>query len=155
VAFQRDELERLGLLAQEEWAVAGHVIPYEVANETMHQSIRQSALGYFKRHDIKWWTSRYDKRAKDEPSRPTGHLNSSQVACVNHLEPARIDAAVATKVIANVEPNLAAVPVDDGFLDYEWIGADSYLGEKGPRTRGAHVTSLDALMCGAHDGGGR
>jgi Restriction Endonuclease associating with ARP len=80
-------------------------------------------------------------------ARPTGHLNSSQVACVNHLEPACVDAAVARLVLANVEARLTPVALDDGFVEYEWIGERSYLGERGPRTRGSNITSLDALMC--------
>ncbi len=85
-------------------------------------------------------------------ARPTGHLNSSQVACLNHLEPARVDAAAATQVVRNISPNFTATWVDDGYVDYEWIGAASYLGEPGARTRGANITSLDALMCGEHNG---
>lgn len=151
MAFQRDELARLSELARTDWGVERHVIPYEHANETLHASLRASALAYFKRHQIVWWTSKYDKRTKEMEGRPTGHLNSSQVACVNHLEPTRTDVAFARRVVANVAPTLAAIPVDDGFVDYEWIGLASYLGEKGPRTRGANITSLDALMCGEHE----
>ena len=122
--------------------------PCELAVETLQADIRASALSYFERHGVKWWTSQWDKRTKDMERRPTGHLNSSQVACVNHLEPARVDTAVAQQVVANIGPAFTAVPVDDGYVDYEWIGRDSYLGEPGPRRRGAHITSLDALMCG-------
>jgi restriction endonuclease-like protein len=41
---------------------------------------------------------------------------------------------------------LEPLEVDEGFVAYEWIGADNYLGEPGRRVRGANVTSLDALM---------
>jgi hypothetical protein len=151
-AFQRQERARLRALGGDEWGVEGHVLPYELAIETLHETIRQGALDYFARHAVKWWTSEYDKRTKQMEARPTGHLNSSQVACVNHLEPARTNRAVAQRVVANVDASLTAVAVDDGFVDYEWIGLGSYLGERGPRVRGAHITSLDALMCGERDG---
>jgi hypothetical protein len=80
--------------------------------------------------------------------RPSGHLNSSQLACVNHLEPARIDRAAATKLLTALAPGQVPAHLEDGFVEYEWIGRDSYLGEVGPRTRGSNITSIDALMLG-------
>jgi hypothetical protein len=52
---------------------------------------------------------------------PTGHLNSSQVACVNHLEPARLDSQLARSVARNVDETFVdALPVEDGgFVAYE------------------------------------
>ena len=40
--------------------------------------IRDDAINYFSRNNIIWWMG-------DEKSEPTGHLLSSQVACLNHL----------------------------------------------------------------------
>ena len=76
----------------------------------------------------------------------------SQLACVNHLEPARLDRAAAAQVLGTLALNRVPVHLDDGFVEYEWIGRDSYLGEDGPRTRGANITSIDALMVGGRDG---
>lgn len=97
------------------------------------------------------------KRGPEDHGEPTGHLNSSQLACINHLEPARLDEVVATALLANIEPSLVmALPVEDGgFATYEWIGKANYLKEPGSRTRGSHVTSLDALMCGQRADGKR
>ena len=39
--------------------------------------IREDAIAYFRSNHIPWW-----KGAADEP---TGHVLSSQIACVNHL----------------------------------------------------------------------
>jgi hypothetical protein len=74
---------------------------------------------------------------------------------VNHLEPARLDAEVARAVLANVDPAVVEpMPVEDGgFVAYEWIGEKNYLNEPGTRTRGAQVTSVDALMCGRRSDG--
>ena len=152
MSFQRHELGRLRSHAEQEWGLASHVLPYEIAAETLQADVRQSALDYFEDHDIKWWTSPYDNRTKDMEAQPTGHLNSSQVACLNHLEPARVDAAVATQLVRNINPSFTAARLDAGYVEYEWIGAASYLGESGARTRGANVTSLDALICGENDG---
>lgn len=152
MSYQRDELNRLRAHAETEWDLTGHILPYEKSAETLQVDVRQSALDYFEDHEIKWWTSRFDERTKDMEPRPTGHLNSSQVACINHLEPVRGDVASATRLVQNISAHFAAAPVDDGYVDYEWIGADSYLGEPGGRTRGANITSLDAVMCGEHSG---
>ena len=39
--------------------------------------IRYDCIDYFKRNNVSWWNGSNDE--------PTGHLLSSQVACVNHL----------------------------------------------------------------------
>lgn len=148
VSFRDRELRRLTQYAKEHWGCDAHVIPYEVANETLQADVRQTALEYFQQHDLRWWTSRWDRRCAGTEPRPTGHLNSSQVACVNHLEPARIDGAVSAMVFKNLGLDLVPEALEDGYVEYEWIGGENYLGEGGPRVRGANVTSLDALMLG-------
>jgi hypothetical protein len=106
-----------------------------------------------------WWSSKYDvgrpPLGPDDAGAPTGHLNSSQVAAVNHLEPARLDASVAPRVLSNVDLALEEplVVEDGGFVAYEWIGEENYLHEPGARSRGAQVTSLEALMCARRAGG--
>ncbi len=104
----------------------------------LHPSIRDSATAYFRDHEIRWW---------GDGDGPTASPISSQVACVNHLEPARLDADVALAVLRSVLPDAsAAAEVEDGgFAAYEWIGQQNYLGEQGT-TRGVYRTSLDALL---------
>lgn len=153
-SFQKDEKARLARLAFQRWGVQGHVVPYQFAAEVLHPDVRESAIRYFADNGVKWWTSRWDRRSPEMELRPTGHLNSSQVACVNHLEPARVDETAARQVLRSIDPSLKPVRLgDDGYVIYEWIGRDNYLNETGLRTRGAHVTSLDALMCGENDSG--
>lgn len=69
------------------------------------------------------------------------------MACVNHLDPARLDREVALAVARSIVPSVEKViPVEDGgFVAYEWIGMRNYLSER-THTRGANTTSLDALM---------
>jgi len=153
VSYQSQERKRLVEYARKTWQVEGHILPYQVAAETLHESVRETALAYFNRHKIKWWTSRWDvgrpRLEGDVVGVPTGHLNSSQVACVDHLEPARVDRDLARGVARNVGETFVEVqPVEDGgFVAYEWIGKHNYLGEPGARVRGANITSLDGLMC--------
>jgi hypothetical protein len=124
VSFQSDQRRRLAAYALERYGVEGHVLPYELLAEVLHEGFRDEALGYFVRHKIRWWTSRSDIGRP-----PGGHLNSSQVACVNHLEPARLDADVARSVLAALDPDLVEpIAVEDGgFVAYEWIGEANYL----------------------------
>lgn len=161
MSYQSRERRRLTEYARNTWRVEGHVLPCQLASETLHESLRETALAYFKKHKIKWWTSRWDVGRpaldEDEGGLPTGHLNSSQVACVNHLEPARLDRQLARCLARNLDKTLVDVqPVEDGgFVAYEWIGEQNYLGEPGPRVRGANITSLDGLMCAQRSDGTR
>ena len=102
--------------------------------------IREDALAYFKRNQIVWWGG------KD--STPTGHLLSSQIACINHLYFLRQRKDAATAVLRTVNPEIVeAVVMDDGFVEFEVIGGQNYLGEKSHK-RGANATSVDAVMVG-------
>lgn len=153
VSYQSRERARLIEYAQKQWQLESHILPCALAAETLHDTVRETALAYFHTHKIRWWTSPQDvdrpKPHGDQVERPTGHLNSSQVACVNHLEPARVDHDLARQIVRSFDEAFVDVrPVeDDGFVAYEWIGAENYLGEPGPRRRGANITSLDALLC--------
>lgn len=108
------------------------------AGEVLHPRLERTALDYFRRHDIRWW---------GDGGGPTGSPISSQVACINHLEPVRRDPALALAVAEAVLPGAERVLAveDGGFVAYEWIGESNYLGERG-QARGANRTSLDALM---------
>jgi hypothetical protein len=109
------------------------VLPYEHVAETLHESYRDQTLTYFAKHKIKWWSSKYDvgrpPLGPDDAGAPTGYLTSSQVAAVNHLEPARLDASVAPRLLTNVDLALEEplVVEDGGFVAYEWIGEENYL----------------------------
>jgi hypothetical protein len=144
VSFQSKQRKRLATYALERYGVTGHVLPYELVSEMLHESYQERTLAYFAKHRIKWWSSRYDvgrpALAADGVGAPTGHLNSSQVAAVNHLEPARLDEALARQVLANVEPTLIEPTrvEDGGFVAYEW---QPYARCAGHLARRAHVRS--------------
>jgi hypothetical protein len=115
----------------------------------LHESIRAEALDYFRRNGISWW------KDDGQLQLPTGHLLSSQVACVNHLFPLRDNAQAATALLRALDPEIeAAEIVDDGFVEFEFIGERQYLKERS-FTRGAHCTSVDAVMIGRHRDGVR
>ncbi len=79
MSYQSRERRRLTEYARKTWQVEGHVLPYELAVATLHESVRDTALAYFKKHKIKWWTSRWDTGRpaaldRNEAGLPTGHL---------------------------------------------------------------------------------
>ncbi|MBI5894923.1 MAG: hypothetical protein HZB24_02555 [Desulfobacterales bacterium] len=103
--------------------------------------IRDDAKHYFATHRIPWW--------KGTASDPTGHLLSSQVACLNHLYFLRQRKEIATAVLKALDPTIQeALPVDTGYVAFEYIGTRPYLKEKA-FTRGANCTSIDAVMLGS------
>jgi hypothetical protein len=98
--------------------------------------IRDDAKHYFSTNRIAWW--------KGSEADPTGHLLSSQVACVNHLYWLRQRRDLATAVLKGIEPTICdALPIDTGYVAFEYIGSRQYLKEPA-FTRGANCTSVDA-----------
>jgi hypothetical protein len=114
----------------------------------LHEAIREDAITYFNRHNIPLWNG--------TATEPTGHLLSSQVACLNHLFFVRQHVAIATAILQGIDKQVeCALPIaDGGFVDFEVIGAANYLGEKS-HTRGANSTSIDAVMLAELTGGRR
>lgn len=109
--------------------------------------IREDAKEYFKQYEISWWMGSADD--------PTGHLLSSQVACLNHLYYFRQRKDIATAILKRLKPEIVeALVVGSGFVEFEYIGEKQYLKEKA-FTRGANCTSVDAVMLGVTSQGER
>lgn len=101
--------------------------------------IREDAIDYFKINRIQWWDSGIE---------PTGHLLSSQIACINHLFCIRQREDLATQLLKKIDPNIKkALRVDSGFVEFEKVGSEK-LGKEKKLTRGANCTSVDAMMFG-------
>ena len=78
------------------------------AADNLWAGIREDAIEYFARNSIQWWGG--------SGSEPTGHVLSSQVACVNHLYLQRQRRDLATAVLRGVDPEVdEAEVVDDGM----------------------------------------
>lgn len=108
--------------------------------------IRDDAINYFKENNIAWWMG-------GDKNEPTGHLLSSQIACINHLYFARQRKDVATAILKRISDKIKeAMPLDDGYVEFEAIGKNNYLHEKS-HTRGANCTSIDAIMIGKKNNG--
>lgn len=107
--------------------------------------IRQEAFQYFSQNKIRWWN--------EKGNGPTGHLLSSQIACLNHLGFLRNQPEIASAILKNrFKQVVGAGIVDDGCVEFEVIGNQNYLGEKS-HIRGANSTSIDAVMVGKKSDG--
>ena len=119
-------------------------LPRERAEENLFPEIRQAVLAHFAAHKIKWH--------EGQDGRPSNHLCSSQVCCVNFLFPFADKPRALAEVLRPSFPALREMlPIEDGrYVTFEWIGVRNYLGEKiaggKPRTRGALFTSADAAV---------
>lgn len=116
----------------------------------LYAPIRASAVKYFSTNKISWWGGRG----------PTGHLLSSQVACLNHLFAVRDDPEAVTAILQVIDPGLLeALPVQGdaiapGYLQFEAVSDRQYLGEEN-LDRGGLCTSLDVLAYARHRDGSR
>lgn len=110
---------------------------------------RYEAEKYFTNNHIPFWNTG-EKRPKGI-NKPSGHMLSSQVACINHLFFFRQDQNIATAILKGIDENVKTALLldndksDPGFVSLEVIGKENYLKEKS-HTRGAHSTSVDAVM---------
>lgn len=98
---------------------------------------------------MKWWGGNY----------PTGHVLSSQIACLNHLFPIRQDKSAVLKLLNTVSLDFVDVlPVTEhleGYIQFEAVGGDTNLLGEGANTRGSNCTSVDAFIYALHRDGRR
>lgn len=119
-------------------------LPIESAEQNLVPEIRESALSHFTEHSIKWHNGQNGK--------PSNHLCSSQVCCVNFLFPFADKPNELAQVFRLIYPEIEKMlPVESGrYVSFEWIGQENYLGEKisrnGQRSRGALFTSADSIV---------
>ena len=127
-------------------------LPYiiEEGKEAMnlYPAIREQAMNYFQQNGIGWWKSK---------ERPTGHMLSSQISCVNHLFPLMKEEESATllSILNSIQdkfrfkriiPNPLDVNHCHGNVCFEFVWKNrTLLGEKFEK-RGALCTSIDAVV---------
>lgn len=117
------------------------VLPPTRVEENLFPPIRASVRDYFARHAISWHMA-------------NAHLLSSQVSCLNFLEPFASEPSALRILLQNILGPIDEMPEpepdgDPGrFVAFEFIGARDYLNEGGKRgrTRGANCTSVDAAV---------
>ncbi|MBA7541128.1 hypothetical protein ES705_33435 [subsurface metagenome] len=108
------------------------------------EGIRQDAMDYFLKNNIAWWSGKGE---------PTGHLLSSQVACLNHLYPLRQRKDCVDKILQSLSKSITeSVFIDSGLIEFEKTG-ENPLGQEQSTQRGANSTSIDGLMIGKRKNG--
>ncbi|MDW7730422.1 MAG: hypothetical protein SCJ94_10540 [Bacillota bacterium] len=122
-----------------------YCLPRELSAENLFTGIRNEAINYFSSFEIKWHDAINRK--------PSNHLCDSQVCCVNFLYPFMEQPEALKDLLKTIFPDIRRVlPMgsETGYITFEWIGLENYLGEKisrnGIRTRGANYTSTDAAV---------
>jgi hypothetical protein len=113
-------------------------------------AIRERARSYFENHGIVWHLQ-------------ADHGLSSQAACVNFLMPLATRPTLLARLVGRAldieAPDM--LPIETGpngvpwYVGFEWTARADHLGEwpaSGTATRGAHVTSADAIVRFRHEG---
>lgn len=108
-----------------------------------------NVLRYFRENGIGWWSG----------AKPSGHMCSSQISCVNHLFPIRYDRSAVLALANSVAREAGEQPFDDvlemggdrsmpGYIAFEVITSRDYLNEAkdGKLSRGSQCTSVDAAI---------
>ncbi len=122
------------------------------------KAVRIEAEIYFSDNKIPFWNT-----GETRPigiNKPSGHMLSSQVACINHLLFFRHNQNIATAILKGVDKNVKTAlrldndKTDQGFVSLEVIGKENYLNER-RHSRGAHSTSVDAVMLAEMKDGSR
>lgn len=102
-------------------------------------------LKYFHDYGIAWWGE------NTESERPSGHLVSSQIHCLNHLFALRNDQVAIKKIIEsatglNIDKILPS-PIDEqGYIAFEFVHKNKELLDENYESRGARCTSVDAFV---------
>lgn len=118
--------------------------------KNLYSPISSDAVEYFKNNSISWWGGRM----------PTGHVLSSQIACINHLFQLRNDKDAALTMLKNVSNefvDVISITTDrylPAFIQFEAVSDNDYLKEGKP-TRGNNCTSVDALIYAKHKDGSK
>ena len=127
-----------------------YCLPPPLSAYNLLPEVRAQALQRFAADNIAW------QAAID--GRPTNHLLSSQIQCVNALMPMANDPRLLVAAFGQVLPIGEPLPIEDRrYLTFEYIGAADHLAEAKPgiaRERGRFCTSTDAAIRYHRPGGG-
>ncbi len=111
----------------------------------LYRPIREDVQEYFRANGISWWKG----------LGPSGHVLSSQIACLNHLFAIRHDRNAVLDLLNGVRDefvDVLPVPCDaarQGYIAFEVVSAEDHLNEK-QTTRGSNCTSVDAFIYAKH-----
>ena len=114
----------------------------------LYPSIKDDCVKYFKENMISWWSG----------NSPSGHVLSSQIACLNHLFLIRHDKDAVLSMINGIRDcfiDVLPIPADKGdnnYIAFEVVSKEDHLNEI-QVTRGSNCTSVDAFVYAKHKNG--
>ena len=117
-------------------------------SKNFFEPIKNEVIEYFSENRISWWGG----------INPTGHVLSSQIACLNHLFSLRKDKNAVMGILKTISTDfidVMEIKTDkhfSGFIQFEAVSDNDYLNE-GKSTRGSNCTSVDALIYAQHKDG--
>lgn len=118
------------------------------SKKNLFAPIYDDVIQYFEKNGISWWGGK----------KPTGHVLSSQIACLNHLFQIRNDKSAVLTILENISTDFVDVYQIDtdkflpAYIQFEAVSDYDYLNE-GQSTRGSNCTSIDALIYAKHRNG--
>lgn len=115
--------------------------------KNLFPSIREEAVEYFTENKISWWGG----------FSPSGHVLSSQIACLNHLFFIRNDLNAVLSLLKAINPDFVEpLPIitdcKPTYIQFEAVSDIDHLNEL-TSTRGSNCTSIDALIFARHKSG--
>lgn len=127
------------------------ILPIEWAASNLWAPIRPEVLSYFDEFDIEFHDGDTEDYGSRPASGPSPHLLDSQVSALNFWWPLQRTPVLLADLLRTVVPGVARVvpPLvgQSRLMEFEWIGLENYLGEKGrARRRGKFATSADVLL---------
>jgi len=118
--------------------------------KNLFQPICKEAITYFANNHISWWGGK----------KPTGHVLSSQIACVNHLFLIRNDKQAVLSLLKSISNHFVDIlPINtdkycSAYIQFESVSDHDNLNENSS-TRGSNCTSIDALIYAVHKDGSK
>jgi hypothetical protein len=116
--------------------------------KNFYEKIYFDVVAYFEKNDIGWWGGK----------KPTGHVLSSQIACLNHLFYIKNDKKTVLDILSSFSKDFIDVLKiktdihNPGFIQFEAVSDKDHLNEGTPK-RGQNCTSIDALIYAKHKDG--
>jgi hypothetical protein len=157
--FKRQENQRIIKWAKDSALDCNNVILND-RKYNFYSNIANNVVDYFLTNDIAWWTC--EAIQDTDTQKPTRHLRSSQVACLNHLYPLRYDREAVLSIAKTLYPDVddvMQINTDKHFpayIAFEAVSDIDHLNETkdGQKlTRGTMCTSVDALIYAIHKNG--
>ena len=141
--FDREKAGKIFMRAKRDFVLIN-------GEKNIFKPIRNEVKDYFSENNISWWGG----------AKPTGHVLSSQIACLNHLFYIRKDKKAVLEMIKSFSTDFIDVfeietdKTPHGYIQFEAVSDNDHLNEK-QSTRGSNCTSIDALVYAKHKDGSK